>query len=85
MNPMASNRTTTLAFSARALMMGVNWKSRYSFQGWKVVTRKSYTPAMAVASKSSRACEPPFSPVTSTSVMAVASGYGRTPCMSRTK
>ena len=66
-------------------MTGVNWKSRYSFHGWNVVTRKSYTPAMAVASSSSLACEPPLSPVTSTSVMAVASGYGSTPCMSRTK
>ena len=31
------------------------------------------------------ACEPPFSPVTSTSVMAVASGNGNCPCISRTK
>ena len=34
---------------------------------------------------SSLACEPPFSPVTSTSVIAVASGYGNSPCVSRTK
>jgi len=33
---MASKLTTTLAFSARARMTGVNWKSRYSFQGWNV-------------------------------------------------
>ena len=32
---------------------------------------------MAVAWSSSFACEPPFSPVTSTSVIAVASGYGK--------
>ena len=50
-----------------------------------LVTKKSYTPARAVASSSSRACDPPRSPVTRTSVMAVASGNGSSPCISRTK
>ena len=40
---------------------------------------------MAVALRSSLACDPPFSPVTSTSVIAVASGKGNCPCISRTK
>ena len=57
----------------------------YFLHTWNVVTKKSYTPAMAVAWSSSLACDPPFSPVTSTSVMAVASGYGNSPCISRTK
>ena len=41
---------------------------------WNVVTKKSYRPDITVAWMRSFACEPPFSPVTSTSVIAVASG-----------
>ncbi len=74
MKLIASKLKATLERSARARTAGMNCRSTYSFQTWKVVTKKSKTPASAVAWSSSFACEPPFSPVMSTSVMAVASG-----------
>ena len=42
-------------------------------------------PEMIVAWIRSFACAPPFSPVTRTSVIAVASGNGNCPCISFTK
>ena len=85
MKPSASKEKAIRALVARVSTTGRKRRSIDSFHTWKVCTKKSYTPAIPVACKSRRAWLPPFSPVTSTSVMAVASGYGKTPCMSRTK
>ena len=74
MKATASKLATTRARSASARTGATKEKSRNSAHTWKVVTRKSYTPAMPVAWSRSLAWEPPFSPVTRTSVMAVASG-----------
>ena len=41
MKLMASKLTAMRARSVSVRMTGTNWKSRYSFQTWKVVTRKS--------------------------------------------
>ena len=46
---------------------------------------KSYRPPMRPAMSSGLACEPPLAPLTSTCVVAVASGKGYLPCMSFTK
>jgi hypothetical protein len=85
MNATASNRNTTRDWSASCLTAGTNWKSTNSRHTRNVVTKKSYTPATRVAWRSSFACDPPFSPVTRISVIAVASGNGYAPCVSRTK
>ena len=79
MKAMASKRRTMRALTARSSKTVRNRKSTNSFQTWKVVTKKSYTAEMPVAWRRSFACEPPFSPVTRTSVMAVASGIGELP------
>ena len=41
MKAIASNFTITFALSAASFMNGRNWKSTYSFQTLKVVTKKS--------------------------------------------
>ncbi len=41
MKATASKLKTTFARSARARTAGTNWKSTYSRQTWKVVTKKS--------------------------------------------
>ena len=51
----------------------------------KVATMKSYTPPIIPAKISGLAWLPPFSPDTSTWVVAVASGKGYLPCISDTK
>ena len=41
MKPMASKLKTMRWRSASDFITGTNWKFRYSFQTWKVVTKKS--------------------------------------------
>ena len=57
----------------------------FSFHQPKVDTMKSYRPPMSPAMSSGRAWSPPLAPLTSTCVVAVASGKGYLPCMSLTK
>jgi hypothetical protein len=41
MKPMASKLNAIRALSVSVRTTGTNWKSRYSFQTWNVVARKS--------------------------------------------
>ena len=58
---------------------------KFSFQRPNVATRKSYSPPTIPAISKGLAWSPPFAPLTSTCVVAVASGKGYFPCISLTK
>ena len=58
---------------------------KFSFHQPKVATMKSYNPPTRPAKSNGLACEPPLAPLTSTCVVAVASGNGYLPCISLTK
>ena len=77
--------STSLARSARSAPHPIMRVVTFSFHQPKVATKKSYKPPTIPAMSSGLACEPPFSPLTSTCVVAVASGKGYLPCMSLTK
>ena len=79
---MTIRRMTLLVKLSRAGMACVG---STSFHQPKVESRKSYRPPTIPAMSRGRAWSPPFWPLTSTWVVAVASGNGNLPCMSLTK
>ena len=76
---------TSFAFSAMVSPNGSILVEMVSFQRPNVLTMKSYRPPTSPAKSNVLAWLPPFSPDTSTCVVAVASGKGYLPCMSATK
>ena len=76
---------TSLAFSAMASPNGSMRVVMVSLQIPKVETMKSYKPPTSPLIRSVLAPFPPLSPLTSTCVVAVASGNGYFPCISFTK
>ena len=76
---------TNFAFSATISPKPQTRVVKFSFHQPKVATIKSYRPPMIPAINKGFAWLPPFSPETSTCVVAVASGKGYLPCMSLTK
>jgi len=79
------NLNTSFALSAKASPHGITLEVTTSLHQPNVAIIKSYIPPIRPLTTSKRACLPPFSPDTSTSVVAVASGNGSFPCMSDTK
>ena len=77
--------TVALTLVARFFISGMNWKLTISDHARTLVARKSKIPPTPAAMTRVRACSPPASPVTNTSLMAVASGKGSLPCCSATK
>ena len=76
---------TSLALSASISPTPHTRVVKFSFPQPKVATMKSYRPPINPAISNGLAWLPPFSPDTSTCVVAVASGKGYLPCMSLTK
>ena len=76
---------TSLALSAAITPQSITRVVKFSFHQPTVATMKSYNPPTRPATSNGLACEPPFSPLTRTCVVAVASGKGYLPCMSLTK
>ena len=77
--------STSFVFSAMVSPMGSTRVVNTSLHQPKVATMKSYRPPMRPAMSRGIACLPPLAPLTSTCVVAVASGKGYLPCMSFTK
>ncbi len=72
-------------FVASVSRNGTERDVKTSAKPWKWIVRKSNRPPTSAATLSTLACEPPASPATRISVVAVASGNGYSPCMSATK
>ena len=79
------NFRTSLALSETTLPQCITVVVTVSLQAPKVATTKSYRPPMRPATSRVLALLPPLSPLTSTCVVAVASGNGYWPCISFTK
>ncbi len=74
-----------MARSARPARNGTEREVKTSAQPSKWMITKSNAPPIAAAAPSTFAWLPPDSPAMSTSVVAVASGNGNSPCISLTK
>ncbi len=80
-----SSLKTSFAFSASSVRTGSDRDVKTSANASRWMMRKSKIPPTAAAAARTFACWPPASPATSTSVVAVASGKGNSPCISFTK